>query len=153
MSRSISRDWMWRRIQPASGKKSKNLPRTRMKTPNGREVPCGDRELPVAKRVGTRGHTGAHIDSLDLELELDRIFVVWKHFHGIRVRRACDRVESLPCHQDVVECKRQLQLLCFQQNLVMQSTRDDVAAEGDELLRLVFELIVPGGSHSHARRR
>src|SRR4029434_210306 len=135
MSRSISRDWMTRRMPHESGKKWKNLPRTRMKTPNGREVPCGDRELSVAKRVGTRGHPGAHIDSLDLELELDRIFVVRKHFHGIRVRRACDRVESLPCHQDVVECKRQLQLLCFHQNLVLQFTRHDVAAEGDGRLR------------------
>src|SRR4029453_2284081 len=129
MSRSISRDWMTRRIQHASGKKSKNLPRTRMKTPNGREAPCGDRELPVAKRVGTRGHTGPHIDSLDLELELDRIFVVRKHFHGIRVRRACDRVESLPCHQDVVECKRQLQLLCFHQIRVLNLPREDFAPE------------------------
>src|SRR6185369_15241858 len=152
---------MTSRTPHASGKKSTSLWWMELKTLNGRAVRCSDLRRPsaqrdrllVAKWVGARRDAGTHVDPFDFELESDRILVVRKHFDGIRVRRAGGRAESLACHEDVVRRKRELQLLCFQQNLVLQFTGNHIGAEGDELLRLVLELVVPGRSHSHARRR
>src|SRR5262245_43712058 len=134
---------MTSRIPRESKKKSTSLWWMELKTPNGRAAPCSDPScrgaqceggLLVAERVGARRYSGAHVDPLDFELESDRILVVRKHFDGIRIRRACCRAESLARHEDVVEIKRELQLLCFRQNLVLEFTGDNVAAEGDELL-------------------